>query len=104
GTVHALAIDAVNTNTIYAGTCPPSLGRDLFKSTDGGSHWSAIGQLDSGSFLSCITALAVDPTNPARLIAGATAIGSFSAVFESTDAGAHWWEVGGGVSRFVGGL
>src|SRR5438445_13794543 len=40
GNIAALAIDPVTPTTLYAGTCD----RGLFKSTDGGASWTAIGR------------------------------------------------------------
>ena len=73
--VRAFAIDPVNTQTVYAGT-----GSDgIFKSTDGGSTWTATSP-DLPSF----------PTN--ALIVDAT-----GAVFAANDAGL-WRSRDGGTS------
>ena len=70
--VNALAIDPVNTTTLYART-----GEGVFKSTDAGASWQAI---NTG-----ISALAIDPVNPATLY-----VGTDNGVFKSTDSGDHW--------------
>jgi photosystem II stability/assembly factor-like uncharacterized protein len=60
--VSAFAIDPVTTSTLYAGL--DSGG--LFKSTDGGATWAL-----TGLTLPTVSSIAVDPSNPARIIAGA---------------------------------
>src|SRR5262245_5651597 len=74
--VTGLAIDPLPPTTLYAGTD----GRDVFKSTDGGSSWSA---LNTGSPYSTVAGvLAVDPRTPTTLYAG-----TGGGVFKSTDGG-----------------
>ncbi len=62
-TINTLAIDPVSTSTLYAAT---TLG-SVFKSTNGGAHWSP-----ANTGLSNITtnAIAVDRTNPAIVYTG----------------------------------
>ena len=84
--IAALAIDPTMPATLYAGTS----GHGVFKSTDGGLHWSAAGTgLPPGS----VTALAIDPTSPATLYAGTLDGG----VFKSSDAGGTWAAVNAGL-------
>jgi photosystem II stability/assembly factor-like uncharacterized protein len=83
--VGALAIDPTNPATVYAGAT------GVFKSTDGGAHWTASNTgltrcfVDDITLPCSVTTLAIDGTAPATLYAGAT-IG----VFKSVDGGAHW--------------
>ena len=96
--VSALAISSANPDIIYAGT--ESL--DLYKSTDGGTTWVAMNQglgLAPGVRLS-VTALAIDPQNPARVYAARGAwVGTSAAsllplgVMLSVDGGASWQNV-----------
>jgi murein DD-endopeptidase MepM/ murein hydrolase activator NlpD/photosystem II stability/assembly factor-like uncharacterized protein len=79
GFISALAIDPASPTTLYAGT----RGGGVFKSTDGGTSWSAI---NSGLADTDVLALAIDPVTPTTLYAG-TNVGG---VFKSTNAGASW--------------
>jgi hypothetical protein len=87
-----IAIDPSNSSTLYAGTLTPngvpSVG--IFKSTDGAASWRPInnGLLDPITLFAPldVEALAVDPHNPAILLAGAR----FSEIFKSVDGGASW--------------
>ena len=62
GTVLSLAIDPVTPSTLYAGT---QFG-GLFKSTNGGASWTAIG---IGVFGRDVEAVAINPVKPTKLIA-----------------------------------
>jgi photosystem II stability/assembly factor-like uncharacterized protein len=80
--VEALAIDSVDHLVLYAGL--PREG--VFKSTDAAASWApANNGLPDGAF---IYSLAVDPTDPLILYAGAH--GPEAGVFKSTDGGASW--------------
>jgi photosystem II stability/assembly factor-like uncharacterized protein len=87
GSVSALAIDPVNSATVYAGHAgyagvPLGGGRGVFKSTDGGKIWSPA---NSGLTATSVFAQAIDPDNPATLYAGTS-----GGVFKSTDGGGSW--------------
>ena len=77
--VPAIAVHPQNRDTAWAGT----LGKGIFKTSDGGSRWTAastgLGDLN-------VEALAVDPTRPDVLYAGTGSKG----VYKSRDGGATW--------------
>jgi len=84
--VPAIAVHPQNRDVAWAGT----LGKGVFKTTDGGSRWTAastgLGDLN-------VEALAVDPTRPDVLYAGTGSKG----VYKSRDGGATWTASGGGM-------
>jgi photosystem II stability/assembly factor-like uncharacterized protein len=68
--VRALAIDASAPSTLYAGTAETyssRAGSGILKSTDGGASWTA---MNAGLANPFVSALAIDPSTPARLYAG----------------------------------
>ena len=75
----AVAVDPLNPNIIYAGT----QNEGLFKSTDYGDTWKS-----TGSGLSVITYLTVDPTRSRRLFAS-----TGTAFYLSEDSGETWTNV-----------
>ncbi|MDQ3142375.1 MAG: T9SS type A sorting domain-containing protein [Bacteroidota bacterium] len=91
-----IAFDPINTNTIYAGTGDLNggfyigTGNGLYRSTDGGNHWTNIGLSETR----IISKVVVDPQNPNNLY-----VGSLGNVFEkngnrgvykSTNRGLSW--------------
>src|SRR2546428_2338945 len=90
GTISALAIDPQSPGTVYAGT----LFDGVFKSTDGGGHWSGI---NAGLTDLHVQALAIGAQTPTTLYAGTR----YSGVFKSTDGGGSWNAV---LSYHVGAL
>jgi photosystem II stability/assembly factor-like uncharacterized protein len=78
-----VAIDPVTPSTIY--TARGNEGA-VFKSTDGGAHWTAS---DAGITAPFITALAVDPHVHTTVYAGTSGFDLWG-VFKSTDGGIHW--------------
>jgi photosystem II stability/assembly factor-like uncharacterized protein len=77
-TARSVAIDPGNTNTIYAGTeCA------LYKSMDGGAHWTIANQ---GLGPLSVLSLAINPSDTAIIYAGTLRGG----VFKSVDDAAHW--------------
>ncbi len=90
--VRALAIDPLSPSTLYAsvpGDVLEPMQNWVFKSTDGGATWS--GSNDGfGPGIRAAPALAVDTrTTPATVYLGTSA-----GVYESTDGGVHWRDVG----------
>jgi photosystem II stability/assembly factor-like uncharacterized protein len=75
----AVVIDRETGSTLYALTS----GNSIFKSTDGGASWSAVGNIIG------VLVLALDPTSASIIYAG-TAHG----VFKSTDGGDSWVSAG----------
>ena len=87
GSIHVLTIDPTNSQTIYAGT---EFG-GLYKSTNGGSSWTAV---NSGLTNLIIYSIAVDPTNSQTIYAGT----QFGGVFKSTNGGSSWTAVNSGLT------
>jgi hypothetical protein len=85
--IEAIAIDALNPSTIYAGTW----GSGIFRSADRGESWSAA--YDGLTDL-YIEAVAIDPLTPTTLYAGTL----YGGVFRSTDEGDHWTPVNTGLT------
>jgi photosystem II stability/assembly factor-like uncharacterized protein len=93
-----IAIDPSDKNTLYVGTGEPNAGggsvtydgRGLFKSTDAGQTWTALGLENSGS----IGRIEVDPKNPNRLFVAAMgrlfANNTERGIFRSEDGGQTW--------------
>ncbi|HLW03664.1 MAG TPA: hypothetical protein VKT82_33770 [Ktedonobacterales bacterium] len=104
--IGSIAIDPHNANTIYVGTGEGNLNADafwgagIFKSTDGGAHWTQLGFSHFGGL--GISKIAVDPNNSSIVLAAATfdgattppggAPGDFSngGIWRSTDGGSTW--------------
>lgn len=72
----AFVIDPQNTSVLFAGT-----SHGIFKSVDGGEHWSADGLKDISLY-----SLATDPTRPKTVYAGA----GDGTIFRSIDGGENW--------------
>jgi photosystem II stability/assembly factor-like uncharacterized protein len=97
--VGAIAIAPSDPNVIYVGTGEPcirgdsSYGDGVYRSNDGGKHWTHIGLLDSRH----IGRIIIDPQNPD--IALVAAVGhtygpnSERGVFRTTDGGKNWQKV-----------
>lgn len=99
-TVGAITVAPATPMTVYAGV---GFQRGVFKSTDLGLTWTAIndGLLTSDARTATVTALAVNPANPAILYAGTRENG----IFRSTNGGASWFAVNQGLpSRHVSAL
>jgi photosystem II stability/assembly factor-like uncharacterized protein len=88
GTVNALAIDPLDSATLYAGT-----GNGVFKSSDAGQSWRASNDNLGGSN---VTALLIDSTTPSTVYAG-----THDGVFKSTDGGTSWIAMNQGLFGFV---
>ena len=102
--IGSIALDPTNPDTIYVGTGEANYGGDeyfgsgILKSTDAGATWQQI----RGPFVelrdprfgtSAIGSIAVDPSDPSIVLAGAyflTAEQSFSGIYRSVDGGLTW--------------
>ncbi|MBV9991151.1 MAG: hypothetical protein JOZ72_07635 [Alphaproteobacteria bacterium] len=99
GSIGALAIAPTDPNVVYVGTGEADMrsdiahGNGVYKTTDGGKHWSFIGLADTRQ----IGRILVDPRNPDVVMVAALghAYGPNDerGVFRSTDGGAHWQKV-----------
>lgn len=90
GAVTALALDPVNTGTLYA-----AAGAALFSSRDAGMTWTAL----SAAPPCCVSALVIDPQDPATIYA----VSGASGIFKSADAGASWSPANSGLPIDDGG-
>ncbi|MFQ5705257.1 MAG: sialidase [Gemmatimonadales bacterium] len=97
--IGSLAVDPVNHNVVWAGTGETfirsnvSIGNGIYKSTDGGKHWTNMGLEKTGR----IGRIVIDPTDPDVVLAAA--MGHLygpqeeRGVFKTTDGGATWKRV-----------
>jgi hypothetical protein len=91
--VRMLTIARFDPQVLYAGTA----GSGIFKSVDGGATWQAA---NSGLTKLNINAVALDPSQPQIVYAGAIASSGLSGgLFKSTNGGATWQEIGFGVTN-----
>jgi hypothetical protein len=86
GPVWALAINPQTPDTLYAGTYG-----GVFKSTNGGTNWTAT---NTGLTITYVRALAINPQTPDTLYAGTDGGG----VFKSTNGGTNWTAVNTGLA------
>jgi photosystem II stability/assembly factor-like uncharacterized protein len=94
--IGAVAIDPTNENVVWAGTGEAnprndvSYGDGLYKSTDGGKHWTRVGLANTRH----ISRIAVDPKNSSHVVVGA--LGDVYAdspdrgVYTTFDGGKSW--------------
>ena len=86
--VGVIEFDPMQPETLYAGT-HGFFGGNLYKSTNGGQSWAAIGDgtlLEAGP-----TAIAIDPQSTQTIYVGTSSIGS---LLKSTDGGMSWGTTG----------
>ena len=99
GSIGAIAVAPSNPDIIYVGTGEPdirsqnSYGIGVFKSTDAGKTWRAIGLAETRQ----IGKIVVDPSDPDRVYVAALGhvydANPERGVFRSTDGGAHWKKI-----------
>jgi hypothetical protein len=101
--VTSLAIDPTNSQNVYAGANGSyGIAAGVFKSTNGGTSWSAVnnGLIDSNSKVLHVTSLAIDPTNSQNVYAGMNGgDGTTRGVFKSTNGGSSWSAVNNGLTE-----
>jgi len=93
--IRSLAIDPLNTSTVYAGVSffgdvlfAEPRGRGVYRSDDGGESWHAA---NAGIENRIPLALAIDPLTPTTLYTiGLIGPNGSSNIFKSTDGGASW--------------
>jgi photosystem II stability/assembly factor-like uncharacterized protein len=108
--INILATSGPKQTTLYASTASECdcglLGDGMFKSTDGGSSWTAINSgLPGGSVVQgrVASSVAVDPKNPATLYIGLSWIGLTGndpysrGLFKSIDGGVSWKQLSTGL-------
>jgi photosystem II stability/assembly factor-like uncharacterized protein len=104
-----IAVDPTDPNTAYAAVNdfadngrPFAGGTGIFKTTDGGAHWANTTAALNDQF-DPYSDVVIDPSNPSTVY---MAIGDHfgdayhtggNGVYKSTDAGAHWTKLGGGL-------
>ena len=99
GSIGAIAVAPSRPRTIYVGTGEADMRSDIaqgdgmYKSTDGGAHWTPIGLADTRQ----IARIIVDPRNPETVYVAALGhpygLNAERGVFRSTDVGRHWRKV-----------
>ncbi len=99
GSIGAIAIAPSGPSTIYVGTGEADMRSDIaqgdgmYKSTDGGAHWTHIGLTDSRQ----IARILVDPHDPDLVYVAALGHpygpNAERGVFRSRDGGRHWTKV-----------
>jgi len=87
-----LGIDPSKASVLYAGGCITP----LFRSTDAGASWTAIGDGLSTDDAP-LTSFAIAPSRPTTIYAGT----SFSGVLRSFDSGEHWVSAASGMGSAV---
>ena len=95
GLVSSIAINPNNPNIIYMGT----VGGGVWRSDDGGLHWTPIFDRQLALGIGEPQAIAIDPNNTTTVYVGTS--GRFApqpqaGLFKSTDAGASWVALGSG--------
>jgi photosystem II stability/assembly factor-like uncharacterized protein len=96
GFIRALAIDPITPSTVYAGTSR----QGVYRSTDGGTHWSAINvgfPTVSGLPSIAVLAIAIDPKTPSTLYLGTDGSG----VFRSENGGESWQPIKSGLADAI---
>lgn len=97
GYVSSIVFDAVSPGTVYATYAGFGGGAHVWKSTDGGTSWSALDGSGDGALPDIpMHSIAADPTRPGRLF-----LGSDLGLFVSTDSGAHWMVENSGFASVI---
>lgn len=89
--IRFMEFDKNNPNTVWAGG-----GSGLYKSTDGGAHWSYSFNITTGNINATLGAIAIDPTDSNIMYAAEGFVSRMKItwvrgrVWKSTDGGATW--------------
>jgi photosystem II stability/assembly factor-like uncharacterized protein len=96
--IMTVVIDPRTPMTLYAGALYGGGGAvgGVFRSDDGGGHWSAVNNGHDSVLSRDVRALVIDPRNPAILYAG-----TGEGVFTGFDGGASWSALNAGLTGFV---
>ena len=86
--VTAMVMDPTKTEVVYVGTM--GAGAGIFKTVDGGAHWTFTGEAN------LIVWIAIDPLRPSILYTGSGA-GGGAAVRKTTDGGLTWANANAGI-------
>jgi photosystem II stability/assembly factor-like uncharacterized protein len=90
GDVESLAAVPGSTQVLFIGTSDG----DVFRSDDGGAHWTMVGRVASGHD-HVVTAIVVDPRSHQTLLASSwTLSGTGGGVWRSRDGGSNWESAG----------
>lgn len=97
--IGCLAIDPVQTNTVYAGTGDPNItgipfiGQGIYKSEDGGANWEASGLSETG----IISEIIIHPTESNTIYAASMGSpferSSDRGLYKSIDGGTTWTQI-----------
>ncbi|MFZ5432792.1 MAG: T9SS type A sorting domain-containing protein [Calditrichota bacterium] len=93
--IGTVALDPQNHNTVFIGTGEGSwnvdavYGAGIFKSTDGGTTWTATGMSWQQSSRRTVNKIIIHPTN-SQIMWAATNIQSSGGVYKSTNGGTNW--------------
>jgi hypothetical protein len=106
GRVNSIAVDPTNPDVLYLG----SAGGGVWKSVDGGDHWTPKTDQEISLGIGTAHALAVDPNNPNIIYAGTSSFALLDqslprprdeaqsrGILKSTDGGASWVLLGSGI-------
>lgn len=89
--VNCMVMDPSNPNILYAGTGEGFSNNDalrgngIFKTTDGGVHWTQLPATGNNPNFYFVNRLAISPANPQLLLAATP-----GGIFRTTDGGVHW--------------
>ena len=87
--VRSLAVSPSSPGTVVAATAS-----GVWRSTDAGTSWNAAPGITTST-----RSIAIDPTSPSVVYAGADGLFTTSGVFKSTDAGASWAPANSGIGN-----
>jgi photosystem II stability/assembly factor-like uncharacterized protein len=100
GRVNSIAVDPTNSNVLYLG----SAGGGVWKTVDGGAHWTPKTDQEISLGIGSSHAIAIDPNHPNTIYAGTSSWSLLNpgdraqsrGILKSTDGGASWVVLGSG--------